>query len=611
MKRSKSKTKLHEDVAAPAKTRLEELLAPQAITSQVIDEGETWLVPNVVLLGEFSQNKGPSGKVRRYPQKTMEAALPKFANLRINTDHPDPAASGRRPVLTRIGMAVNPKLVQEGSQWNVKGDLRLVKVPAADHIVKLIKLDPKIAGMSITGDGSFREGADEKYGYDDVEGLEPCSVDVVDRSATTKGFFEDKVQEADLPALHTAAEAASAAAKDNETHIAAHAAWDTLYHNAQLAKDDKLAEEAKAKAEEHMKAAGVKEGAVLEPGWTEEMEKKFQESVKPLLEAKDDDDDDDEEAPEHEAGETPEEEEDEGAPHTDDDSEDNGEDDEGDDEKVDEEGDPDEGTEYANQLTNRAKLEKTSDSHLKAAFGHLYASGMHGHCGCEGRGMEHFEKAKEHFARVEQLREIEKQKQAPPAPGSPMQGSQVDQQGAEDAAVLGNIEEGGINTPSKSNKIVKYAIRNDSGRYHSSDSFDVTPEHSFFGPSPHKAYHFDTIGAAQKHAIKHKINTKNHHIEKLQYDNAEIHKVLTTEANTQDASLQEIGLPATTHLQESLTEEERTNLIKVALIESGKPKGGDRSGVLLFPEALGKLQESETIRLVSLFPAPLTKAKVS
>ena len=117
--------------------KLEEDLSALPV-GNIIDEGKTWLIKNVVGLGEFSQNLGPNQKPRRYLKSTMEAACAKFKNLAFNVDHPDPDAKGRRSVLTRAGMLINPHVVQEQDGCKIRGDLRLIKVPISDHIVQQV-----------------------------------------------------------------------------------------------------------------------------------------------------------------------------------------------------------------------------------------------------------------------------------------------------------------------------------------------------------------------------------------------------------------------------------------------------------------------------------------
>jgi hypothetical protein len=163
--------------------------------SGVVADGDKWVLKNVVLLGQHSRNKSQSGKPRRYTFEALEAALPKFHQLQVNVNHPPRNAQGEikaaeRSVTEVIGQSINPRLVQEASDgksfWKVVGDIEIVKGPIGDHIVKLAKLNPRLIGMSITGDGTLKE-SDE---FCDVTGLIPETVDVVHRPATTKGLFE-------------------------------------------------------------------------------------------------------------------------------------------------------------------------------------------------------------------------------------------------------------------------------------------------------------------------------------------------------------------------------------------------------------------------------------
>ena len=181
---------------------------------RVIDDGENWILRDVVLLSEHSKNVGPNGKPRRYTPQAQEKACPTFEGLQVNMNHPQKGPDGKpvsRDVLNILGKVTNPRL-REVNEGNLKvtqtiGDILMVKGERANHVVNLARLDPKLAGMSITGNGDFSVGERS----DDIVTLQPGTVDVVDRPATTKGLFE--AAEAEGISISTLTEALGLAEK--------------------------------------------------------------------------------------------------------------------------------------------------------------------------------------------------------------------------------------------------------------------------------------------------------------------------------------------------------------------------------------------------------------
>lgn len=222
--------------------------------------GDQHVLANVVLVSEYSRNVGPNQRPRRYPRETLAASLPLFDSLQVNVNHPPiqrdvnsptgtSVVSTQRDVLRTIGVARNPRLReirQDGRPCaQITADLYLIKCDAADHIVKLAELAPTIAGMSLTGDGEFREN--EADNFDEVIDLRPATVDVVHRPATTNGFFE-----AEMPLPLPAKPEAGPGAPDAGKGITQAADQVTLKANSEKTGDaHELAQFA------HMKAAGL------------------------------------------------------------------------------------------------------------------------------------------------------------------------------------------------------------------------------------------------------------------------------------------------------------------------------------------------------------------
>lgn len=284
----------------------EQAFAADRIVDEATATPPRWRIRDVVLCGEFSKNKGPSGKPRRYTQQTQEEARQRFAGININFDHPN--KEGRREsgwLRSRAGIT-DPKtikVVHEGNQFKTKADVLFVKAEDTNKAVALIQLSGKCGGMSLTGDGEFRKNTQESYEYDDVVSLKPNSVDIVDNSATTNGMFEQvlspgdvdltnqpllealkKVVEYEVPctapcnpailclpeqlkSLKDDAEYATkrTAEEDPENklnqqklrHLRAHSAWDILHHAAELVGNKALSLEAEEKAAAHRLKAGL------------------------------------------------------------------------------------------------------------------------------------------------------------------------------------------------------------------------------------------------------------------------------------------------------------------------------------------------------------------
>ena len=166
----------------------------QVGTVKRLSDGKGIVIENAVLLSEFSKNKGPSGKLRRYPMATQEKSRLKFEGLEININHSLLNVGGQRGprnILEKVGMVRNPRIrtITRKNKPVVQtvGDLHLIDVPEVDHIAKLIELDSKLGALSISASGDFRITKE----HDEVVELDQQSLDIVGKGGTTRGMFED------------------------------------------------------------------------------------------------------------------------------------------------------------------------------------------------------------------------------------------------------------------------------------------------------------------------------------------------------------------------------------------------------------------------------------
>lgn len=317
---------------------------------KICDDGDNWIIRDVVLLSEFSKNKGPKGMPRRYPREEQEKALKLFENIHVNCNHPAKRADGSvdessRNVLMKLGKVVAPRLVEgmsEGKRVSkVVGDVILVKGDASNHIVKLVRLDPKLAGMSITGN---LDRFDTTEGYENVVGLKPESVDVVHRPATTLSMFESRDD--------------------------AMAAIEEAFPFKKKPEDDK--------ADDEEVPEGDDEEETL-PDDEEELEGDEDEDGLDLGDGDDDEEVEDEDKDGFVDGEEPE-----------------------------TEAMTDEPTDEANAATAEAAVKKTAECHMDASMAHATAAGYYWKCGNKARAMEHLNRCKEHEAAADRLSHLQK-----------------------------------------------------------------------------------------------------------------------------------------------------------------------------------------------------------
>jgi hypothetical protein len=400
-----------------------------------------------------------------------------------------------------LGKVTHPRLrevKQDGKKvTQTIGDLILIKGPASEHIVKLAKLDPKLAGMSLTGDCSSMR-ADE--GYANVEGLAPVTVDVVHRPATTKGFFEGmeenlgyygphdfkEYQDKSRAELETlckeASEEASAATtlaskkptmenhtiasiKHQRSSNLAKATAAKALQDAEMDEFKEYSEKAETCSDassvhrclaDHAKdKLSTKEIETVMAKLVEEFGEQALYGMNPGAKKKSKNpfgkkdpkvSPEDEEIPEDEADEEAEEEADEEAEEDVEDEEADEEvpeDEVPEDEEAPEKGVPDQKlsddliTKAADELTVAAKVAKTPEAHVAAMFGHAKAAGLLFENGNVARATEHLDKAREHESRAESLAQQQKPVSRSPAPdgGIRTQATMPNAESADDAEI--------------------------------------------------------------------------------------------------------------------------------------------------------------------------------
>lgn len=445
---------------------LVESVSASKLSGRITKTDKGYLIPGVALLSEFSRNRGPKGKPRRYSESTQTKAASLFEGLRVYVDHPERDESGKpkpRTVRSLAGKVINPrlrKLTMEGRTISqTVGDLLLVEDANTEHIIKLANLDDKIVGMSITGDGDFKESEN----FDDIVNLEPRSVDIVDKPASTRGLYESEEPHAlprvktngksadDLVAAAVAATEACAANNTVEAHTAAairhraaadamekalrealasgnwnkfaalfradrihsEASWKHESTARQLARPDpEEAETVLAALEEAATPFGKKppkEGAVSDDDESARDEPAGQANGKPPADGA-------EKKPK--AGVPPES----GAAKSTADA-DPASKNSDDDPVAPAGGETDGATNEANKLTVKANMEKTSTAHMNAMFGHMKAAGIAWGAGDSKRAMAHSTNADMHRDRYESLKQKEASLDRRPTPMSQDQGA--------------------------------------------------------------------------------------------------------------------------------------------------------------------------------------------
>jgi hypothetical protein len=140
---------------------------------------ESGVLRNVKLLGEKSRNN------RKYTQRAMQDAVPKYEGKKIYIDHP-PDSTGDRSMDRWAGTVQNAHYESDG----IYGDVKLRKKSGYfEGILEAAQEFPNDVGFSHVAEGESRMDKDTEI----VESIrEVFSVDLVTDPATTSGFFESK-----------------------------------------------------------------------------------------------------------------------------------------------------------------------------------------------------------------------------------------------------------------------------------------------------------------------------------------------------------------------------------------------------------------------------------
>lgn len=451
-------------------------------SAKILREEHRIVMKDVVLLSEFSKNKdGKTKLTRRYTKEEQHKAAPLFENKQVNANHPKKLPDGRaddssRDVWYTLGSITNVrvKTFKEGAKSITKtfGDLVLSRTPVTEHIANLADINPSVIGMSLTGDCA---NVKEQDNFACIEGLQPLTVDVVHRPATTQGLYESlqelyvgQGEHDKLKDVTAAAAATKAAAALNAASLAIKAAGAEksviAYLAAKLAVEraretcssaaitalrdgdfesymrhsllvDKISsagyllESFARRVGELTQEAHDAAAELVEAGYApDEEEEDLDEEDDDLDEEDDDDLEDDEEEDDLD------DEEDEDDEDLEDEEEDLGDededdlDDEEDEEDEDEDDEDDAGndessarrlTMKADACTEKANSAGTEQANLEAAFEHANAAQVLGKAGKFGIAIRHLDKADEHRERAAQLaQEAARDRMRTPMPGT-------------------------------------------------------------------------------------------------------------------------------------------------------------------------------------------------
>lgn len=160
------------------------------LSESTISTASPNLVENVVILGPISTDA--AGKVRRrYTPECLQQAVGIFEGAPAFVDHVDPDKTNKtRSVRDMYGYYKNVRVdLQEGK---LRGSLDVFDGPLGQHVLSIVKKNPRMAGNSICATGKIRMDG----GVQVVEQIMPRtawgrpSVDLVSEPATTKSLFE-------------------------------------------------------------------------------------------------------------------------------------------------------------------------------------------------------------------------------------------------------------------------------------------------------------------------------------------------------------------------------------------------------------------------------------
>jgi hypothetical protein len=165
---------------------------------------ERGIIYGVKVLGERSANPAPDDN--EYPLATRAQAIQVLEGMRGCVDHPPRGKEGQtRPYADNMGVHRN---LHEGGD-GLYGDYHFnPKHPSAEQLCWDAENAPHLLGFSINARGRTKQG--QGHGRCVIESIvNPNSIDLVSRAATTKGLFESR-QEPKMLTLKTVLEAKTA-----------------------------------------------------------------------------------------------------------------------------------------------------------------------------------------------------------------------------------------------------------------------------------------------------------------------------------------------------------------------------------------------------------------
>ena len=159
--------------------RIQEARTRQSKAVEVVVDGDTTTLKNVLLLGKNSTNR------RDYSDEALRAAVPMFEESEVFVGH---TRDGSNPTFDRsMGITRNPMLAQDG----IRGDHSFpTKHRLAEDLVWRATHAPKGLGYSIDADTAWNYDSKGRQQVHAIERL--YSTDLVTRPATSKGMTEDE-----------------------------------------------------------------------------------------------------------------------------------------------------------------------------------------------------------------------------------------------------------------------------------------------------------------------------------------------------------------------------------------------------------------------------------
>lgn len=155
---------------------------PDPLIEAAFDD-KTLVIHNSLVLGPRSKNG------RKYPEATQKDAIPVFEGARAFLDHPKTKDMAEtRSMRDLIGWHENVR-VEKGRMIS---DLHLFdNASVRDHVIPVVKRNPKVAGNSILARGQMEKKKDKDGDSVVSKILAARSVDLVTEPATTNSIFSE------------------------------------------------------------------------------------------------------------------------------------------------------------------------------------------------------------------------------------------------------------------------------------------------------------------------------------------------------------------------------------------------------------------------------------